>query len=232
MTWFALKGLSTLFALNSKKRNPLAKSPTKNAPISLSHDQEDEVTPIKTSPPASPTISDTPQQQIQQSDESQKKKDRDEKNKNILYAKEAFRIDAKTGERIEADTDDAENSLNLNSILLPDDQFPSDAKSFAVSYNKSLFDGWVKQPSPCCAAASVAGAYNGLLDLKREDDGSKGHLDVLPLMADMLKEQLTTKKASFERLLGANIDVLIEAVKEELAKRGRTLGGKEKMEPA
>ena len=44
-------------------------------------------------------------------------------------------------------------------------QRPANAASvrnFSVSYNELLLKSWVKQPSPCCAAASVAGCLNFL----------------------------------------------------------------------
>ena len=37
-----------------------------------------------------------------------------------------------------------------------------------------LQESWVPQPSPCCAAASVAGAYNSLWRLGREADDACG----------------------------------------------------------
>jgi len=171
--WTRLSKLTSAF-IGSKKGGSLSRSPTKNAPINDLQDENDnDVTPQKVSPPPSPPQIPSPQA-----------------NANILYTKEAFTVDPITGERIEADTADSEDTLNLQTILLPSSSFPPNAKSFSVSYNKGLLDGWVKQPSPCCAAASVAGAYNGLMDLTREEAGSKGHMDVLPLMADLLKEQV------------------------------------------
>ena len=47
--------------------------------------------------------------------------------------------------------------------------WPSDLR-----YNKSALDGWVKQHSPACAAASVAGAWNTLLNRHREHEEVKG----------------------------------------------------------
>mmetsp|Transcript_171 Transcript_171/g.289 ORF Transcript_171/g.289 Transcript_171/m.289 type:complete len:573 (-) Transcript_171:9-1727(-) len=146
---------------------------------------------------------------------------------NVLYSQEAFKVDPVTGEKIEADTADAEDAVELSKILLPGSDFPEDVSNFSVSYNKALLDAWVKQPSPCCGAASVAGAANCIRGIKRGEEGCIGHLDVLPLMSKLLEDQLATKKRQLERLVGC-VDPLIEKIKSELAKEGRTLGGKEK----
>ena len=44
----------------------------------------------------------------------------------------------------------------------------------APAYDGALLDARVKQPSPCCAAAAVAGAINGLSGLHRHDDNALG----------------------------------------------------------
>jgi len=91
-------------------------------------------------------------------------------------------------EEVEADTGAQEDAGDLNSILLPNGVLPSDVFQFSVSYKQAAFDGyvggrkgvllrgqkspslsvslvacdcsWVKQHSPACAAASIAGAWN------------------------------------------------------------------------
>lgn len=84
-------------------------------------------------------------------------------------------------QEVEADTADAEGAGDLNSILLPGGSLPKNVRQFSVSYKKSALDGyvapttpgaargahllplcarWVKQHSPACAAASIAGAWN------------------------------------------------------------------------
>ena len=59
-------------------------------------------------------------------------------------------------EKVEQDTQDIEDITDLFSFLLPPD--PNSCLQFGLLYNKKVFDGWVKQPSACCGAASVAGA--------------------------------------------------------------------------
>ncbi|GMH62586.1 hypothetical protein TrRE_jg10945 [Triparma retinervis] len=145
--------------------------------------------------------------------------------KKILYEKEAFKIDPETGDLVEADTDDSE-SFDLSSLLLPP---VSSWSSFGVYVDSGLLDGWVKQPSPCCGAASVAGAVNGIRGRGRGGEGAIGHMDVLPVMADMLREQMEGKRGTVERMLGGvSVEPLVEKVKTELEGMGRTLGGKEK----
>jgi len=64
-------------------------------------------------------------------------------NPNVLFAKEAFKIDPSTGEKIEADTDDSEE-IDLAGLILPSD-LPSSHLGYGVYVNRCLLDGWVKQ---------------------------------------------------------------------------------------
>jgi len=85
---------------------------------------------------------------------------------------------------------DKEEVVDLNSLLLPDGQWPQGSSRFAVSCNNGLLKGWVKQPSPCCAAASVAGALNALKGVERGSEGSLDHLAVLQVMAGLVDKQV------------------------------------------
>jgi hypothetical protein len=64
--------------------------------------------------------------------------------------------------------------------------------------------------------------------LGRVSPSSLDHLKVLSFMADILQEQLDSKRASVERELSADVSPVVERIKEKLAANGRTLGGKEK----
>ena len=79
---------------------------------------------------------------------------------NVICSKEAFKLDPLTGELIECDTDDTEAQLDMAAIMLPGSEFPKEARQFGVLFNRGVLEGWVKQPSPCCGAASIAGAVN------------------------------------------------------------------------
>ncbi|CAM9664271.1 unnamed protein product, partial [Ectocarpus sp. 8 AP-2014] len=57
------------------------------------------------------------------------------------------------GERVEADTEEPEDVSDLNTLLLPSGALHLDVERFSVSYSGALLTGWVKQGSPCCAAA-------------------------------------------------------------------------------
>ena len=85
-------------------------------------------------------------------------------------------------------------------------------QQFGVAYDGALLDAWVKQPSPCCAAAAVAGAINGLSGLHRHDDNALGRLDVLAAMRGVLRDLVESKIASFERKLGADLAPVLDAV--------------------
>lgn len=130
------------------------------------------------------------------------------------------------GETVEADTEDPEDTPDLNALLLPSGALPLDAERFSVSYSTALLAGWVKQGSPCCAAASLAGAWNALGGKAR---GAPGALDsdvVLSAMRAVVEEQITGMVARFERLLQGSLDPLLRAIAAELALEGKHLGGR------
>ena len=79
----------------------------------------------------------------------------------------------------EKDSVDAEDA-GWRALLLPDGGFPdgADMSQFGIQTNFALLQGWVKQPSPCCAAASVAGAVNAIRGLKRGDEAALSHKEV------------------------------------------------------
>ncbi|CAH0370490.1 unnamed protein product [Pelagomonas calceolata] len=95
---------------------------------------------------------------------------------------------------------------------------------FGCSYDGALLDAWVKQPSPCCAAAAVAGAINGLSGLHRHDDNALGPLDVLAAMRGVLRDLVESKIASFERKLGADLAPVLDAVASRVSSDGRKFG--------
>jgi len=68
---------------------------------------------------------------------------------------------------------------------------PPTLSSFSVAYNRSVLEGWVKQPSPCCGAAAVAGAWNACLGYGRDDPRAESHLTTVPIFAALLQDQVT-----------------------------------------
>lgn len=51
-------------------------------------------------------------------------------------------------------------------------------ESFSITISHNTFDGWVHQPSPCCGAASVAGAVNAVLGLPHDAPEALNHAHV------------------------------------------------------
>ena len=145
----------------------------------------------------------------------------------VIFSKEAAFIDSKTGEKVEADTEDSED-FDIGTLVRDGVRQDSIYGSFGIFYNRWLLEGWVKQPSPCCAAASVAGAINGIRMLPRRSVGALDHRKVLSIMEGILQGQLDKKVQEVERLLGAEVAPFVDRVKEEVEGMGRTLGGKEK----
>lgn len=101
--------------------------------------------------------------------------------------------------------------------------------SFSLSYNRKVFNGWVKQYSACCGAASVAGAWNTLANMHRFNKNILTAVEVLDVYKGMFTDSIEKKKSSFQRKLGASIDELLGiSLPSELAKHGREIGGSKK----
>jgi hypothetical protein len=129
---------------------------------------------------------------------------------------------------VECDTAACED-LDITATLLGpwDGRLPTQkdgVHQFGCSYDGALLDAWVKQPSPCCAAAAVAGAINGLSGLHRHDDNALGPLDVLAAMRGVLRDLVESKIASFERKLGADLAPVLDAVSTRVTSEGRKFG--------
>lgn len=132
---------------------------------------------------------------------------------------------------MEKDSAETETVQDLVGLLLPPNFSPlSTLKSvgdhFSISYSKRALEAWVKQPSPCCAAASAAGAWNASMGFTRTDDRAQSHLTMVPVFSNLLQDQADSIRGRFERLLGAPLQPLLNALEEKLGEEGKTLGGK------
>eukprot|EP00397_Hematodinium_sp_SG-2012_P005043 GEMP01005060.1.p1 GENE.GEMP01005060.1~~GEMP01005060.1.p1 ORF type:complete len:1004 (+),score=249.07 GEMP01005060.1:304-3012(+) len=78
-------------------------------------------------------------------------------------------------------------------------------KIIGFQLNPYIFNGWVKQPSPCCAAASVSSAFNALWKLSRKDEGACTLDVVLNIMANFCGRLAATKRERIGRLLGDDL---------------------------
>lgn len=148
---------------------------------------------------------------------------------------------ASGGAEVEMDTAESEEdscawSLVQSSLLPPDGRLPCGADGappprFGLHVSGAVFGGWVKQSSPACAAASVAGAWNALAGGGRRGPLALRQDDVLRHMRDILVETIASKRARFERLLGAPIADFEEALDRAFEDAGKTLGGESKAVP-
>jgi len=129
-------------------------------------------------------------------------------------------------EIVEQDTGDSEDIANLLEFLLPETSIVNQSGTFGITFNRRLFNGWVKQPSACCGAAAVAGAWNGLLNFHRTDAQSINHIDVLRVYKEIFTEMIDKKQSALERKLGAKLDPFIASLDLELHAVGREIGGK------
>lgn len=123
--------------------------------------------------------------------------------------------------------DDAAPEDTSNIIQFLRDGMPAEDACLqeASLYNRRIFNGWMKQPSACCAAASVAGAFNALACVRRGDDGALTHAEVLQVYESMFSDIISKHKGAYERRLGGPLDGFLLTVEEELQKVGREIGG-------
>lgn len=110
-------------------------------------------------------------------------------------------------------------------LLMPDMAVFKDRFSLLVS--RHAFDGWVLQPSPCCGAASVAGAANAALGLPHDAPAALSHTHVAALYFAMLTDQAHKRSSAVARLLGINsIEPALEALRAALRADEKSLGGR------
>jgi hypothetical protein len=72
-----------------------------------------------------------------------------------------------------------------------------------------MLDGWEPQPSPCCAVASVAGAFNIIQQCDRKSNERATIPEVASLLASHCEKRAAKQRESFERLLGAAAGTLL-----------------------
>ena len=98
---------------------------------------------------------------------------------------------------------------------------------FSLVVSRNAFAGWVAQPSPCCGAASVAGAANAAIGIGHDAPAAISHAHVCAIYHGILAEQAVKKAAGIARLIGvASIDPALDALRTELALDGLSLGGR------
>eukprot|EP00962_Isochrysis_galbana_P001788 scaffold462_cov89-Isochrysis_galbana.AAC.1 len=131
------------------------------------------------------------------------------------------------GDPYERDTQAPEEE-DLMALLLPDGQLPRCHSGFGLQYNAALLAGWVKQRSPACAAASLAGSWNALLGLGRTADGALDQDDLLVVMRHNLQRTIDRRRDKLDRLLGARFAPIDAALRARVAREGRSFGGKAK----
>lgn len=107
---------------------------------------------------------------------------------------------------IEQDTEENEDIPNIFNFLLPFSSLEEfggrQFTQFSVSFNQNIFQGWVKQPSPCCAAAAVAGAWNAIHHYSRNNEHAYQYHHILAIYVQIIEEKIEKKIAAFHRKLG------------------------------
>ncbi|EGD75798.1 hypothetical protein PTSG_07917 [Salpingoeca rosetta] len=125
----------------------------------------------------------------------------------------------------ERDTDAAEE-VDLTALLYDGDSMPTDKRRLCVAYNRQLFDSWVKQFSPACAAASVAGAFNALSRRRRDDEQALSQHDLLEEFRNVLDGIVIKHHRRCSFALGADPSDLVEKLKLKLAENDQSFATK------
>ena len=133
--------------------------------------------------------------------------------------------------KIEKDTDEAEDVVDLLALVLPKNNEHLTARLFGVAFNSDVFRAWVKQPSPCCGAASVAGAINAITNTHRNNESALNYTHIIKIYGHLFEDAIRKKTQSFNRKLGCCSDESIDSfitgpLAAQLQESGKEIGGK------
>lgn len=110
----------------------------------------------------------------------------------------------------------------------------ADEKGQKLTCKQACLNGWVEQMSPCCAAASVAGAFNALQRIPSTNDELAVRPErVLPILQQLIDAELIEKRSACARALNlagpkgiAPLGLLMRSVEVQQARKGRPLTGR------
>jgi hypothetical protein len=132
-------------------------------------------------------------------------------------------------EDLEPDRDraDVPRPQPTTELLLPEGWPATFHDRFSLLVSRHAFDGWAAQPSPCCGAASVAGACNTALGLAHDAPLALTHLHVAALYHRSLSEKAAKCEGTAARLLGLpSLVPALDALRAALQRDGLSLGGR------
>ena len=132
-------------------------------------------------------------------------------------------------EDLEPDRDHADvpRPQPTTELLLPEGWPATFHDRFSLLVSRHAFDGWAAQPSPCCGAASVAGACNAALGLAHDAPLALTHLHVAALYHRSLSEKAAKCEGTAARLLGLpSLVPALDALRGALQRDGLSLGGR------
>ena len=105
---------------------------------------------------------------------------------------------------------------------------------YRLSKNERALNGWVEQHSPCCAAASIAGAFNALRGVSSSDEAATPASQVLGYLQAQVTAELAEKRAATVAPLclpdvasmPAAIGLFLSCLELMMSRRGRPLTGR------
>lgn len=105
-----------------------------------------------------------------------------------------------------------ESMHRVRSSIVPEGLVPVEGglNRFAYAMSPALLKGWVRQPAPGCAAATLAGVWNSMLPGKRADLEALGFQGGVEVLERVLQRAIDSRKARIEGAVGGNIDFLLE----------------------
>ena len=122
--------------------------------------------------------------------------------------------------------------IPLETLLADPVEAEQDPAQLLLVQNHCALKGWVEQPSPCCAAASVAGAFNALLRMDGEHERAVTPERVLGLLQRLIETELVEKRATVARALNmpvrgvAPLELLLLSLQLYQSRKGRPLTGR------
>lgn len=136
------------------------------------------------------------------------------------------RMEVPPCEVIEQDTADNEDIEDIVGFILPPPATQKILSHLTISFCRNIFFGWVRQPSACCAAASIAGSWNSLFHMHRSHRAALDHTTVVDAYVAILLSKVSQQVQSFGRRLGAQPNSLIVNLNNHLLSIGKEIGGK------
>ena len=135
------------------------------------------------------------------------------------------KLEEKTSDEVEKDKGGSEDTVDVDAQKLK--HLPANAlhDTVQVVLDGPVCGGWVKQPSPCCCAATLAGAWNAVTGLGRHDKHSLATVKGVEVLERLMKSKIEAATNQLRKVFrGADVTPLLRLI-EEFIKRNKLVCG-------